>query len=366
MSVTRRAATATGRSLTITGLPGQGEPRPRAMKATRTHVIKPLRLEDGVDLDERYIPPTRWTIEGILPEGLNMLIGKPKLGKSLLALQWALDIVNGRLVFGQHSVIPGEVLYLNLDDPNQARLQERQRAMMDGTRQRGLLWCYEAPPLSQGLLGSLDQALEQYPGIRTVIIDTWARVSKSHDQGADWYKQDVTELGELSKWAYEHRLTVLLIHHQRKGRTEDIIDSALGSTGVGGTIDSMLAFLRPNRGTRTATLSGLGRSFKEDLSINIRQQENGAWALQGRGYSGLTPEKQAIVTLLREKGPLAAKAIADALEKGLDGIQKHLTELRAVGWVIPVGAGKDTAWKVAVTDWKIDINDMAELPFTAV
>jgi hypothetical protein len=142
--------------------------------------------------------------------------------------------------------------------------------MIDGTRQRGLLWC-----------------------------------------------------GELSQWAYKHRMTVLLIHQQRKGKTEDIIDSALGSTGVGGTIDSILASLRPNRAAKAAMINGLGRSFKEDLNLNIQQLDIGTWELQDRRNIGLTPVKQAILDLLREKGPLSAKTIAEMLGKGLDGMWRQ-------------------------------------------
>jgi hypothetical protein len=41
------------------------------------------------------LPSVRWTIPDILPEGLTLLAGKPKLGKSWLALSVALSIAAG-------------------------------------------------------------------------------------------------------------------------------------------------------------------------------------------------------------------------------------------------------------------------------
>jgi RecA-family ATPase len=43
----------------------------------------------------RQLPPIQWAIPEILPEGLTLLAGKPKLGKSWLALAMALAVASG-------------------------------------------------------------------------------------------------------------------------------------------------------------------------------------------------------------------------------------------------------------------------------
>jgi putative DNA primase/helicase len=68
------------------------------------------------DLLSWELPPVRWTIPEILPEGLTLLAGKPKLGKSWLALSVALSIAAGCVALSAQTVAKGDVLYLALED----------------------------------------------------------------------------------------------------------------------------------------------------------------------------------------------------------------------------------------------------------
>jgi RecA-family ATPase len=250
-----------------------------------------------------------------------VLAGKPKQGKSFLSMEWALDVVNGTSVFGCYPVEQGEVVYFNLDDPSEGRLQARQRELLQGRTRRGLMWVvagaeHPVPTLAEGLLDSLALTMEDYPNLRLVIIDTWGRVSKSKGRGEDWYSQDVHEISRVQRWAHQNHVAVLAIHHLRKNASDEELDSLLGSIGVSGTFDNILVLKRPEK-SKNATLYGRGRDYKEDLELKLCQENNGAWALQ-QSKPLLTPEKQAIVDHVRDKGPVSARAIADALGKSLD------------------------------------------------
>src|SRR5207245_2096837 len=67
-----------------------------------------------------------YVVPGIIPEGLTILAGKPKIGKSWLALDLALAIPGGRYVLGDLKPAPGDVLYCALED-NKRRLWKRTR-----------------------------------------------------------------------------------------------------------------------------------------------------------------------------------------------------------------------------------------------
>ena len=74
--------------------------------------IKPLEIMDAETLyhePQRKVPQL---IEGLLPQGLNILCGASKIGKSWLMLWLCLQITKGDLVWGREST-RADALYLS-------------------------------------------------------------------------------------------------------------------------------------------------------------------------------------------------------------------------------------------------------------
>ena len=63
------------------------------------YIPAPFTLQE---LLARQLPPIQWAIPDILPEGLTLLAGKPKLGKSWLALAMALAVAAGGVALGTY------------------------------------------------------------------------------------------------------------------------------------------------------------------------------------------------------------------------------------------------------------------------
>src|ERR1017187_6033291 len=119
------------------------------------------RRETGVytakELYEKIIPPMRWVIKDFMGEGITLLSGRPKGGKSLAALQMAISVVTGKPFLGVYETVKGAVLYVNVDDPNERRLQEN--LVLLGGRVDGLSFMSALPELDNGGLEILDQEL---------------------------------------------------------------------------------------------------------------------------------------------------------------------------------------------------------------
>src|SRR5262249_36487301 len=62
----------------------------------------------AADLHSMELPEPKWAVDGILPDGLTLLAGKPKLGKSWLALNLALAVAGGGFALGSIPVERGE------------------------------------------------------------------------------------------------------------------------------------------------------------------------------------------------------------------------------------------------------------------
>ena len=50
---------------------------------------------DGETLADKDLPPTKFIIKGLLPQGLALLSGSPKVGKSWLTLDLVVRIAKG-------------------------------------------------------------------------------------------------------------------------------------------------------------------------------------------------------------------------------------------------------------------------------
>jgi RecA-family ATPase len=63
-------------------------------------------------------------VKGYVVEGAAILAGRPKIGKSWLALDWSIAVARGGFCFGDIHCQEGDVLYLALED-NKRRLKFR-------------------------------------------------------------------------------------------------------------------------------------------------------------------------------------------------------------------------------------------------
>jgi hypothetical protein len=84
----------------------------------RAHVFTAAALK------ERKFEPISYVVPQLIPEGVTILAGRPKVGKSWLALDLALALAAGRFVLGDIHLIECDVLYAALED-NDRRLRAR-------------------------------------------------------------------------------------------------------------------------------------------------------------------------------------------------------------------------------------------------
>src|SRR5262245_6744300 len=75
-------------------------------------------------LQTKTFAPVRIILPDLIPEGITLLAGKPKIGKSFFALDVCMAVAANRFVLGQTKPVQGDALYLALED-NQRRLKQR-------------------------------------------------------------------------------------------------------------------------------------------------------------------------------------------------------------------------------------------------
>lgn len=300
--------------------------------------ISGIQTITAANLQKKKFPPVRYAVEGLVAEGLTLLAGKPKVGKSWMALDFAMSIARGGDALGQIPCEQGTVLYCALED-NQRRLQRRLRQLLDhkGGWPENLHLATSLPRLDEdGLEWLEDWIVSNEPAL--VIIDTLAAV-RPRNGPEHSYDADYSALTPLQKLAGELELAIVVIHHLRKMKSDDPLDTISGTTGLTGAVDSVLVLRRDGQGT---TLYGRGREIEEiDVAV---QFENGAWSLLGETAKvRRSEEREAILNALQEAGePLGPNAIAKALGKPVNNIKQLLLKMGAAGEIQKHGRGKYT------------------------
>ena len=206
----------------------------------------------------------------LLPEGLLLLGGKPKQGKSWFALSVALAIATGGYVLGTYVAAQGEVLYLALED-TERRLQDRMKQLLTShpVIPSGIEFALEWPSLDQEGLAQLETYAQIHPQLRAIVIDTWANIAPhAKSSTRSQYEDEYMMLTPLKRLADNHHLSILLIHHLRKSGAQDILDEVTGSSAMVGAADAVLV-LKRERGQNRASLFLTGRDITQERYLSL-------------------------------------------------------------------------------------------------
>jgi hypothetical protein len=153
-------------------------------------------LRTGDWLDAQVFPPLNYVVPGLIPEGLTLLVGAPKIGKSWLSLAIALAAASGGAALGHIQVDPRPVLLLTLEDGDR-RLQDRIRRLTPGAPIPPLL--HYMTRIHQGLVVQTIEAwLEtiQHP-MPLVLLDTLGKIMPPAMNGETTYQRDYKVAGRL-------------------------------------------------------------------------------------------------------------------------------------------------------------------------
>ena len=225
-------------------------------------------------------PPVSYVVPGIIPEGLTILAGRPKIGKSWMALDLAIGVAMGKPVFGGVYVEQGDVLYCCLED-NPRRLKRRVSKLLspfseDWPAQLTLATSWRR--LDEGGVADIAAWCESAVTPRLVLLDTLAGVRPQRGGTDTLYEGDYKALREVHRFANDRGMGVVALHHTRKMDADDPVDTISGSLGLAGAADTCLILARSSKGT---SLYVRGRDIEEGERAMIFGTTNCKWSLLG-------------------------------------------------------------------------------------
>ena len=215
---------------------------------------------DMPTLMKTELPPMKWAVAGILPEGFICLAGRPKAMKSWTALKLVYCVQNG-LNFLDHQTVQGDAIYFGLED-SKRRIKDRVAKMgFDKLKQTQIVLGGDVPYLSFGYEECLENWIKSKENPRLVVIDTLARIKPRQSKSGTAYDQDNLLMNGIQKLAVQNNLTVLFITHLSKSSQEYSFDKIQGSVGVQGMTDAMWMLDRGDGVNSKASLKGRGRDI---------------------------------------------------------------------------------------------------------
>lgn len=312
----------------------------------------PLDVEifAGDWLDKQTFPPLQWTVHRILAEGLGVLAGAPKVGKSWFVLAVALMKASGGPALGSIETESGPVLYLALED-GKRRLQDRARQLLDGKPiPANIDFVIKGNPiqLEETVRAWLEKHQDENP---LVVIDTLQKMRPASSPGVGAYELDYRHVSKLKELADDHPgSTVLLVHHTRKDKgAGDFLEAVSGTFGISGAADYTVVLTR-NRQENTGLLAVTGRDVHE--AEYQLANENGNWILAGGSLDaaaeaarerprteGLGDNSAEIVAWLYANGSGTTSKIADELGLDPDVVRKTLTRAEKAGRIVRLSRG---------------------------
>jgi hypothetical protein len=298
-----------------------------------------LRGISAAALMAKQFAPINYVVPGLLAEGATLFGGKPKIGKSWMAYDFALAIASGRPVFGTIPITQGDVIYLALED-SERRLKSRLLKKGITNPPERLTLATEWPDLDNGCIAELEAWADAVERPSLVIVDVLKMVRGKTQSNEQLYESDYRAMTGLGRFARERGLSVMIVHHVRKMEAEDPLESLSGTNGLTGAADCVMVLQRDN-GTGNCTLYVRGRDVEESEKAVRFERDNGTWGLLGEAQDvGRTDERQAILDVLRGSDrPLSPKEISDILGKSNDAVRQTLTRMAYADEIEKKGRG---------------------------
>lgn len=293
---------------------------------------KPRKMWTASELLQTDFPAPVWIVPDLLPVGLGYLAGRPKQGKSRLALDLAVAVDTGGCFLGQQ-VDKGPVLYIALED-GPRRIKDRLEAMATLTT-CGVSFYFEWPTISHNSQGLAElKAKITQMGARLVIIDTLTRAVGGHRMDWDNLAAVTGIMDDLQRMALDNDVCILLIDHHRKGNGQnaDLIDDVMGSTAKTAAADTVWGLYR-ERGKQDATLKVTGRDIEEQELTIAFDALSCCWQVVNGTLGSIKPTVKPgtiqadIMDALENLGEATATELSVCLGKDKGNLYRELMEL---------------------------------------
>ena len=290
----------------------------------------------GLDVvDQQNFPDDDWLVDGLIPNGVSILVGDPKMGKSFLAQQLAIAIATDDLFLGSRQSKSGKVVYLAWED-SAKRIQKRTR-MSGKIAAPGVIYSFK-PNINGKDISWMEGCLEKFPDMRLLVIDTISYLRGGNSSNADSYTKDVQFMAPITAMAEKLGFSIIAVTHMNQlTKVSDVYHKIQGSTGQPGSADNIIFLTRSSRSSENAKLTISGREIDE-FEIKLRfDKKTWVWSEDVLPQPEPTVNGKILALLKQQTKPLSPKAISQQI--GVSNCRTQLVRMVENKEVVKVSKG---------------------------
>lgn len=242
-----------------------------------------LEIHNGLELQSKEFGELEYIANQLLPYGYWILAGKPKNGKSYLALQLLLSVSNGTKFLQHFETNKSKVLYVSLED-SERRIKQRTDMMkiINAELQLNENFYYTIKPITLDVNGIelLKTEIKNIPDLKLIVLDTLGRV-KENATSSNVYLSDYKFGASIQDIAKDFNLAIIAITHLRKryklSQKDDVFEEITGSSGEISAADGQMVLHKTGKTTGKIFIRGRDT---DEMEIELGM-DAGFWKFEG-------------------------------------------------------------------------------------
>lgn len=303
--------------------------------------LRSVELFNASERDAMTAGPA-WVIDGLIQEGVNLLYGPPKSGKTFVALDIAMHIALGEPVWHGRRVEGGPVVYVAAEDGLGASLRRNAWRTYHKVAPRSDDWrvvSAEQPVYlhdASAVSSFIAQVREMAPSPALIVFDTLARCVPGVEENENGAMGLVVDHLERIRHETGAR-AVLVVHHT--GKSKDGAGEPRGASSISAAMQGVLKLTGKPAGEVTLTVKSQ-RNGVEGEEVHLGLQSAGGTMVVTRGNEKLwRPQAQTAKAkrITRDRVEAVLKSARKALPReevvsrlgatNAKAVQNHLTGL---------------------------------------
>ncbi len=205
-------------------------------------------------------------IEGLMKsKGVLLLVSKPKVGKSMFALQLANSVANGISFLGHDILMPSPVLYITTE-LSDSQLKDRCDLLGISFKEK-MFFTIDRSDCGQINMMDIEYQISDFAkkyGGKLLILDMLKDIDFNVGYDINNY-QDIAQhlMPKIRSYADKYGLSIIIVHHLNK------LGKTLGSTGFDAVVDGIIRLSKCCYDDSSLKMEVISRHFPdEELYLN--------------------------------------------------------------------------------------------------